>query len=399
MSQINLYRLHGAFGNMGTHCCSAFRCNASGKRTRIPYAGDPEPTYVQHIFIGARNCGYDGEAEPLPLVLVPGYDAGAGFYFSVLSEVVSFPSVAAASAARWLRCPPPNQLPACFPDAPISTFARDTAPNAFGSNESASNTARPALSSPLSRGTAGPPRVRRVWRRPPGPRPVVPPEIRRQDARGGRGVLHRRYRGTQRRAHSAQPRAHRHVRSPRRAQHLSPRPCTPFSSPTFPQEWRKAQGLDKFILMGHSFGGYVAGCYALAHQERVRRLILVGSAGVEEVNASCFGPNGQPWGLEGIPLEAFKALWHSMQPQILVRMAGPLGPLMASDYVQKKFGPKSIGGAPPLPPLPACLPHDGLAQPPATGRTTFARTTSARKFALVLAWTDLASARRSTSLA
>lgn len=72
-----------------------------------------------------------------------------------------------------------------------------------------------------------------------------------------------------------------------------------------------------------------------------------GSAGVEEVNASCFGPNGQPWGLEGIPLEAFKAMWHSLQPQILVRMAGPLGPQLASDYVQKKFGPKSVGGARP----------------------------------------------------
>ena len=69
-------------------------------------------------------------------------------------------------------------------------------------------------------------------------------------------------------------------------------------------------------MMGHSFGGYVSACYSLAHTKRVKRLLLVGSAGVEEVNASCFGHNGQPWGLEGIPLEAFKAMWHSFNPQV-----------------------------------------------------------------------------------
>lgn len=57
-------------------------------RTRIPYAGDPEPTYIQHIALSARKCGYTGEQEPLPLILVPGYDAGAGFYFKNLPEVV-----------------------------------------------------------------------------------------------------------------------------------------------------------------------------------------------------------------------------------------------------------------------------------------------------------------------
>lgn len=58
------------------------------KRTRIPYAGDPEPTFIQHLHISARNCGYDGEHQPIAFVLVPGYDAGAGFYFKNLFDVV-----------------------------------------------------------------------------------------------------------------------------------------------------------------------------------------------------------------------------------------------------------------------------------------------------------------------
>jgi pimeloyl-ACP methyl ester carboxylesterase len=110
------------------------------------------------------------------------------------------------------------------------------------------------------------------------------------------------------------------------------------------QAWAEAEGLSSYVLLGHSFGGYVAACWALAHPARVRRLVLVGSAGMEAKNRACLGPNGTPWGLEGPALDAFNALWHVIQPQSVVRMAGPLGPRIASDYIQKKFGPHSAGG-------------------------------------------------------
>ncbi|WOG91971.1 hypothetical protein DCAR_0311227 [Daucus carota subsp. sativus] len=45
------------------------------------------------------------------------------------------------------------------------------------------------------------------------------------------------------------------------------------------EEWRKSSNLSSFILLGHSFGGYVAAKYALKYPKHIQHLILVGTAG------------------------------------------------------------------------------------------------------------------------
>lgn len=46
------------------------------------------------------------------------------------------------------------------------------------------------------------------------------------------------------------------------------------------EAWRATMGIDKFVLCGHSLGGYMAVAYAERHPSRVDRLILVSPVGL-----------------------------------------------------------------------------------------------------------------------
>ena len=46
------------------------------------------------------------------------------------------------------------------------------------------------------------------------------------------------------------------------------------------EQCRIKLGLEKMILAGHSFGGYVAGCYTESFPDRVEKLVLISSIGI-----------------------------------------------------------------------------------------------------------------------
>eukprot|EP00164_Ancoracysta_twista_P000211 GFYU01000303.1.p1 GENE.GFYU01000303.1~~GFYU01000303.1.p1 ORF type:complete len:421 (-),score=103.59 GFYU01000303.1:215-1477(-) len=97
------------------------------------------------------------------------------------------------------------------------------------------------------------------------------------------------------------------------------------------EEWRKSMGLKKFILMGHSLGGYLSCVYALKHPEVLHHVILVSPVGIPE--APAMPSTSIPW-----KFKVFKYLWDlNVTPQAFVRTIGPWGPGMVDKYTTRRF--------------------------------------------------------------
>ncbi len=80
------------------------------------------------------------------------------------------------------------------------------------------------------------------------------------------------------------------------------------------EEWRQQVGLDRMILMGHSFGGFLSTAYALTYPQHVEALILV-----------------DPWGFceapkltHQIPI-LYRFFFHYVSPIGILRTLGRIG--------------------------------------------------------------------------
>lgn len=143
------------------------------------------------------------------------------------------------------------------------------------------------------------------------------------------------------------------------------------------EEWRKIRKLDKFTIIGHSLGGYLAVSYALKYPGHIKKLILASPVGVPEdpyaMNAEMPEPmestfqaeftvdqqattthhdtnrlaaaNNQPAGTPEAnaprkrPYPSWLVwLWDAnVSPFSLVRLAGPLGPRFVSGWTSRRF--------------------------------------------------------------
>ncbi|XP_066288461.1 (Lyso)-N-acylphosphatidylethanolamine lipase-like isoform X2 [Branchiostoma lanceolatum] len=103
------------------------------------------------------------------------------------------------------------------------------------------------------------------------------------------------------------------------------------------EEWREGVGLEKFILLGHSFGGFLAASYSLKHPDRVQHLILADPWGFAERTEKAAEEQRAR-----IPvwMRAIGTILLRFNPLSPFRAAGPWGPRLirrARPDLQAKF--------------------------------------------------------------
>ena len=88
------------------------------------------------------------------------------------------------------------------------------------------------------------------------------------------------------------------------------------------EQWRSANNLTRFTLLGHSFGGYLATLYAKKYPQHIAHLVLA-----------------DPWGFTRMPEEKmqiplrWKLVINVLKPFNIfsgLRAAGPLGPRLVN---------------------------------------------------------------------
>lgn len=125
------------------------------------------------------------------------------------------------------------------------------------------------------------------------------------------------------------------------------------------EEWRIKRGLDRFTLMGHSLGGYLAVCYALKYPGHLKKLILASPVGIPEdpysvspeplrQNPPSDSTDPSTFADQDLPTTPpprrtlpkwLTVLWDAnFSPFTFVRWSGPLGPRFVSGWTSRRFG-------------------------------------------------------------
>lgn len=136
------------------------------------------------------------------------------------------------------------------------------------------------------------------------------------------------------------------------------------------EEWRVKRKIERFTLLGHSLGGYMAVAYALKYPGRLNKLILASPVGIPEdpnaVQAELPEPDESTMANEFTqdqgaarhqqpprrPMPKWlTTLWDAnISPFSFVRWSGPFGPRLVSGWTSRRFSH--------LPPAEAQALHD-----------------------------------------
>jgi cardiolipin-specific phospholipase len=106
------------------------------------------------------------------------------------------------------------------------------------------------------------------------------------------------------------------------------------------EAWRKANGISKMILGGHSLGGYIGVCYCEKYPQYVEQLQLYSPAGVNHPDMERITDwlENLPWQKRIVTKGAKWAFEKGLTPGIVIRnMPGKRGRGMVENYVQKRM--------------------------------------------------------------
>ncbi|CAF0778729.1 unnamed protein product [Adineta steineri] len=90
------------------------------------------------------------------------------------------------------------------------------------------------------------------------------------------------------------------------------------------EDWRKGMGLnEEFILLGHSFGGYISASYALKYPTYIKQLVLIDPWGFARRPENIW----QTGRFQRVPtwMRSFSSVMMKLSPLTGLRVAGPLG--------------------------------------------------------------------------
>jgi len=99
--------------------------------------------------------------------------------------------------------------------------------------------------------------------------------------------------------------------------------------------WRVKHNIDRFVLLGHSFGGYLAAVYALKCPERVTTVVLASPVGVPVPPPDT--PSGRSHWPSWLRFVFYTLWWLNLAPQTLLRFAGPFGPAVLRKLLTMRF--------------------------------------------------------------
>ncbi|CAK9011760.1 unnamed protein product [Durusdinium trenchii] len=107
------------------------------------------------------------------------------------------------------------------------------------------------------------------------------------------------------------------------------------------ESWRKSVGLERVVLLGHSFGGYFAACYTMKYPQHVEKLILASPVGMmgkqPDAGFSEDRLKSLPW-WQRFLFYRIKSMWEGgWTPMDFVRVLGPLGLWLTDWYMDRRF--------------------------------------------------------------